>query len=78
MSVKRFKTSLGALSDSGTDLEQGPRHCLQVRVDNLGLQVEQITLPQDVTTRLAEVMVIHMLQWSQGCMLSELYGKSAI
>jgi len=39
-------------------------------VDSLGLHVEQITLPQDVTTNWAEVTVMHMLQWIQGCMLS--------
>ena len=33
-------------------------------VDSLGLQVEQITLPQDVTTNCVEVMVMHMLQWT--------------
>jgi len=44
-------------------------------VVSLGLQLEQITLPQDVTTNWAEVMFIHMLQWIQAFMLSTFSEK---
>ena len=53
----------------GTVLVQGPWHCLQEEVASLGLQVEQITFPQDVTTNCEEVMFMHILQWIQECMM---------